>query len=180
MKSLKTLQTLSKVGKILSKIMFVFSLIGVGGCVAGLLSIMFGNGTMIKIGDVTLHGILENTNNYNFNSISATLAAVLIICAGEAVLAKFAEIYFRNELAAGTPFTRNGANELLRLGILTIAIQVGCTALAEITQGIIAGFMNVEIISQTERMFDNESSIVLGIMFIIGSVLCRYGAETVE
>ena len=26
-------------------------------------------------------------------------------------------------------------------------------------------------------IFDNEASIVLGIMFILGSLLCRYGAE---
>ena len=28
--------------------------------------------------------------------------------------------------------------------------------------------------------FDNEESIVLGIMFILGSLLCRYGAEMKE
>ena len=28
--------------------------------------------------------------------------------------------------------------------------------------------------------FDNEASIVLGIMFILGSLLCRYGAEMKE
>ena len=42
------------------------------------------------------------------------------ICAGEAVLAKFAEHYFKRELTDGTPFNLGGAKELMRLGILTI------------------------------------------------------------
>ena len=31
-----------------------------------------------------------------------------------------------------------------------------------------------------DRYFDNEASIVLGIMFILGSLLCRCGAELRE
>ena len=42
MKNLKTLQTLSKMGKILSRIAFVFALIGVCGCMVGLLSCSYG------------------------------------------------------------------------------------------------------------------------------------------
>lgn len=38
MKNLKTLQTLSKMGKILSRIGFVFAMIGACGCIIGLLS----------------------------------------------------------------------------------------------------------------------------------------------
>lgn len=54
MKTLKTIQALSKLGKILSKIAFIFSVIGFCGCIAGLLSLNFGNGGLIKIGGVTL------------------------------------------------------------------------------------------------------------------------------
>ena len=37
------------------------------------------------------------------------------------------ELYFKNELADGNPFTLRGAKELMRLGILTIAIPLGKT-----------------------------------------------------
>lgn len=37
MKSLNTIQKLSKIGKVLSKIAFIFSVIGFCGCIAGLL-----------------------------------------------------------------------------------------------------------------------------------------------
>lgn len=34
----------------------------------------------------------------------------------------------------------------------------------------------VEKVAAMDMCFDNESSIVLGIMFILSSLLCRYGA----
>ena len=105
MKSLNTIQKLSKIGKVLSKIAFIFSVIGFCGCIAGLLSLNFGNGRLIKIGGVTLHGLIPEEYGYNIKSITATLSGWLIVCAGEAVLAKFAESYFKNELKAKTPFT---------------------------------------------------------------------------
>ena len=180
MKSLDTIQKMSKIGKFLSKIAFIFSVIGFCGCIVGLLSLSFGNDSLIKIGGVTLHGLVSEEYGYNIKSISATLSGWMIVCAGEAVLAKFAEVYFKNELKAETPFTLAGAKELLRLGILTLTIPTGCAVVGSIVEGIIAGFMKVEKAAAMDMYFDNESSIVLGIMFILGSLLCRYGAELRE
>ena len=180
MKSLSTIQRLSKIGKVLSKIAFIFSVIGFCGCIAGLLSLSFGNGSLIKIGGVTLHGLISSDYGYNIKSITAALSGWMVICAGEAVLAKFAEGYFKNELTAGTPFTLAGAKEMLRLGILTLAIPTGCAVMGNIVEGIIVGFMKVEKAAAMELCFDNESSIALGIMFIVMSLLCRYGAELIE
>ena len=165
MKSLNTIQKLSKIGKVLSKIAFIFSVIGFCGCIAGLLSLNFGNGRLIKIGGVTLHGLIPEEYGYNIKSITATLSGWLIVCAGEAVLAKFAESYFKNELKAKTPFTLAGAKKLLQLGILTITIPTACAVAGSIAEGIIAGFMKVKQTEAMDMYFDNESSIVLGIMY---------------
>ena len=180
MKSLSVIQRLSKIGKILSKIAFIFSVIGFCGCIAGLLSLCFGGGSLIKIGGISLHGLIPKEYGCNIGSITAALSSRLIVCAGEAVLAKFAELYFKNELKAETPFTMVGAKELLRLGILTIAIPTGCAVSGSIVEGIIVGFMKVEQATTIDMYFDNAASIVTGIMFILGSLLCRYGAELRE
>jgi hypothetical protein len=180
MKSLNTIQKLSKIGKLLSKFAFIFSAIGFCGCIAGLLSLSFGNGSLIKIGGVTLHGLISEEYGYNIKSITATLSGWMVVCAGEAVLAKFAEVYFKNELRAETPFTLAGAKELLRLGIMTLTIPTGCAVAGSIVEGIIAGFMKVEKAAVMDMYFDNEASIMLGIMFILGSLLCRYGGELRE
>lgn len=180
MKSLQTIQKFSKIGKILSKMAFIFSVIGFCGCIAGILSMSLGNGSLIKLGGVTLHKLISEEYGYNIKSITATLSGWLVVCAGEAVLAKFAEVYFRNELKAETPFTLAGAKELLRLGILTIAIPTGCAVAGSIVEGVIVGFMKVEKSAAMDIYFDNEASIVLGIMFILGALLCRCGAERME
>lgn len=85
----------------------------------------------------------------------------------------------KNELKAETPFTLVGAKGLL-LGILTLAIPTGCAVAGSIVEGIIAGFMQVEKAEAMDIYFDNAASIALGIMFILGSLLCRYGAELKE
>lgn len=186
MKSLKAIQTVSKIGKILSKIAFVFFIIGACCCVVGMLSLVVDSTGVIKMGGsavqgikiygVTVHGLLSDRFGLSSESIAATLFGWLIICIGQAVLSKFAEKYFMNELKAGTPFTLDGASELLRLGIMTIAVPIGCSVAAGIAEGIIASFSNAAK-SDLDTSFDNESSVVLGVMFIIISLLCRYGAE---
>lgn len=180
MKPLDTIQKISKIGKILSRIAFVLSVTGFCGCIIGLFSLNFGRGGLIKIGGVVLHGLVESDYGYNIKSITAALSGRLIVCGGEAVPAKFAEIYFKNELKAGTPFTPDGAKEIMRLGILTVVIPVGSAAAGGIAEEIIAGFMKIEKTAVIDMYFDNESSIVLGIMFILASFIFRYGAHLEE
>ena len=178
-KNYKILQTIAKIGKILSKVAFVFSIIGICGCFVGLLSNIFGSGKVFN-GGVTIYGLLADFDAYNVKSISAALVAWLIVCVGEAVLAKFAELYFRNAEASGTPFTHTGARELRRLGTMMIVIPTGCAVLAEIVQGIMTGFMNMTADGWSELNFDNEASVIVGVMFIVGSFLCGYGADLLE
>ena len=154
MKSLQTIQKLFKIGKILSRIAFIFSVIGFCGCIAGLLSLSFGNGSLIKLGGVTLHQLISEEYGYNIKGITASLSGWLVVCAGEAVLAKFAEVYFQNELQAETPFTLARAKELLRLGILTITIPTGCAVAESIVEGVIVGFMKVEKAAAMDMYFD--------------------------
>ncbi len=179
MKYLNTIQTISKIGKILSKVAFVFSVIGFCGCVVGLISLGFGSESVIKIGGTTLHGIFSG-NYDSINAAAATLSGWIVVCAGEAVLTKFAEAYFTNELNAGTPFTAAGAKEMLRLGILTAAIPTGCAVIGSIVEGVAAGFANAENAAVMDMYFDNESSIVIGVMFIVISLLLRCGVELMQ
>lgn len=109
--------------------------------------------------------------------MAAALAAWLIVCAGEGILAWFAQRYFAAELADGTPFTEGGAKALNRLGILTICLPLGCATLADLAQAIIAGHMRVNADFAADICFDNSGSIALGVMFLVMSLLCRLGAE---
>ena len=177
MKALDTIQTLSRIGRILSKIARIFSIIGLCGCVAGLLSLTLGRGGLIKLGGVTLHSFLDERFGYNIKSICAALSGWLILCAGEAVLAGFAERYFKNELQAGTPFTTDGAKELRRLGILTLCIPTGCALAARIAEGVLAGMLKIERADMLDLCTEGGAHLALGVMFLFVSLLCRNGTE---
>lgn len=172
MKTLKTIQTLSKIGKILSKIIFILCIIGAAGCLVGIVSLAcIPEG--IKIGGMTIHGLIEQSAEFSMGTLYTVMATGIIFCAGEAVLCKFAESYFKHELAAGTPFTFEGAKEMIRLGILTVCIPIA-TAIAG---AILYGIMSVAFFDVGDVNFDNSLSIGLGVMFIITGLICRCGAE---
>lgn len=177
MKSLKTVQTLSGLGRVLSKLAFVFSVIGFCGCVTSLFLLGVGGDSLFRIGGMTLHGLLPEAFTGGLRSAAAALCGWAVVCAGEAVLARFAELYFKNERQAGTPFTLAGARELLRLGILTLAIPTGCALLASILSAVTAGILDVGATAATELHFGNGANVALGVMFIVTSLLCRCGAE---
>ena len=175
MKTLNTIQVLAKIGKVLSKIIFVFCIVGFCGCIAGMVGLKFG-GETLKLGGVTIQNIIQRDADLDVPTMYASMAVGMVLCAAEAVLSKFAEVYFRHELADGTPFTERGANELMRLGILTIALPLGVVILCSITVGIAGHFFpEIEKIS-----FGDYVSVGLGVMMIILSLFCRYGTEVAE
>lgn len=98
----------------------------------------------MSIGKIKIHGTILSDVGVNAANFAAALSGWMIVCAGEAVVAKFAEIYFKNELQAETPFTIGGAKELQRLGILVIAVSVFCNAAGVLIEGVISGLTNVE------------------------------------
>lgn len=172
MNTLKSIQTLAKIGKIFSKIIFACCVVGFCGCIVGIVSLAIGAETF-KLGGVTIHSMIENEAGMTMPTLYASMAVGLLFCAAEAVLCKFAEVYFKHELAEGDPFTLRGAKELLRLGIMTIAIPLGtvivCSIGIAIADNVYPGIDKLSI--------GEFSSVGLGVMMIVLSLFCRYGAE---
>lgn len=175
MKTLDIIQKLFKVGKIFSKIIYICCIVGFCGCAVGAVAMIVGAETL-KIGGVTLHGILETEAGVSTGTIWAAIAVGACLCVGEFFVARMAYRYFENELNAGTPFSFDGAKELLNLGISTIWIPIVAAVLAQIAQGVIGQFAeNVEKVS-----VDGFDSVAWGVMFILISLFCKYGAECKE
>lgn len=171
--SLKTIQVLAQIGRVFSKIVWICCIVGVTGCLVGIASLAAGVDEILKIGGVTIYGLIEKEAGISIGTMYASMTVGMILCLGELALALFAERYFKNELKAGTPFTFDGADEMKRLGILAICISVGTTVVAEIAYQIIDA-----VLQNAERMhIDDFASIGLGITFLIMSVVFRYGAE---
>ena len=172
-KTLGALQKLSKIGKILSKIVAICCIIGAIGCLVGIVSLLTTGIVEYSIDGITLHGLIENSAKTGTGTLYAVMIVGLILCIGEAVIAKLAEKYFKNELTAGTPFTFGGAEEMMRLGICIIGISFGTAIAVPIAYAIINHyFANV-----TEMDLNGAVQIGTGIAFILVSLLCKYGAE---
>lgn len=175
-KTLNTIQTLSKIARVLSKIIFILCIVGACGCIVGATGVAFGIGEITKLGSVSIYGIVDDLPDIPIGAIYAALAFGFVAAAGEAVIAKFAEVYFKHELEAGTPFTFAGAKELLRLGILTIVIPCAVSVIGAIVYAVTSAVTG----GGSEIDFNVSISLGLGIMFIIMSVVFKYGAELAE
>lgn len=90
-------------------------------------------------------------------------------CAISGLLLWFAHSYLTHELADGIPFTDSGATELRRLGVLTIVLPL----VGLIVRAIPYAAFDVSVPGGS----DNASSVILGVVLIIASVVFRYGAE---
>ena len=171
MKTLKTIQTISKIGKIISKIVNICCIVGFCGCIIGIISLAAGGG-VLKLGGFSLHGIIENEADISEGALYIAMSTGAVFCAGEAVLSGFAAHYFDRELKDGTPFTFNGAKEMLRLGILAVCIPLASQTVAAIIEKILT-----TAFAENSPSDFGFSSISIGIMFIVTSLICRYGAE---
>lgn len=172
-KTLHIIQKLAKVGKVLSKIIAICCIVGAVGCLVGIISLSLGDFESLKIGGVTIHSIIEKSTEMSIGTVYASMAVGLILCTAEAVMAKMAQRYFQNEITAGTPFTIDGAKEMLRLGIYIIGISLGALIAADISYAIV----NHYSLDVADMHLDVFNQVGIGIAFIITSLLCKLGAE---
>ena len=172
MKTLKTIQTLAKIGKILSKIVFIFCIVGGIMCVVGIAGLaLIPEG--FKIGGTTVHGLVEESAKISMGTLYTAMATGIVFCAGEAILSRIAGNYFTRELADGTPFTFDGARALIRLGIFTICIPIATSVIGAIVYTI----MKYTLDHVADFRITDYVSVGLGVMFIVTGLICRYGAE---
>ena len=173
-KSLKTIQTFAKIGKIIANICFIFSIIGAIGCLIAVSAIV---GTKdLEFEGQTVVGLVEATG-INFVTTVFSCASAIVICIGSAIVAKLAVNYLSNELEDGTPFTYNGAKELFRLGILSMAIPAGISVVLGIAFTVTKLFWPP---LDESALINDSISITVGLMLIIMSFVFKHGAELDE
>ena len=174
-KTLHTIQKLAKLGKVLSTIVFVLSIVGAAGCIVGAVCWeLFGNFEIKVLGGITIHNIVESETGLVGGGVYTACATGFVLILGEVFLAKFAQRYFKHELEAGTPFTLEGAKELKSLGIKAIVIPLISYAAASIVFAIMSRFLQM---GGGEFKVELTIDLGLGIMFIVGSLLCKLGAQ---
>ena len=168
MQSLQTIQKTFRVFQVLTKIAFVFSIVGGILCAVGALCTLSwytGGQVFCIFGEpVTVFASVENCNQ-----MLATLLSELFLLTTDAILLSFASRYFQTEQAEGTPFTENGANLLKRLGIRCIYMPIVAV--------VIASVITVCLGAEEPMDVSNLPSVATGIVLILASLIFRYGAE---
>ena len=97
MSTLKTIQTLSKIGRILSKIVYICCVVGFCGCIVGIISLGLG-GEVFKLGSVTIHSIIESHSHMSMPALYTAMAVGIVLCAAEAVYANSQSIISKTSL----------------------------------------------------------------------------------
>lgn len=171
-KTLRTLQTVHKIAKVLCTLVIIFSAIGAVGSLLGIFGFLFLPDS-VTFGEITLHSFILNEAGATDGTVICTLAATVIVCLGEGFLAKIGKSYFSSELDAGTPFTLDGARALRSYGIKAIVIPLLTDMAASILYSVIA-FAYEDVAEYTSTF---GIPLTLGIMLLVASLLCKYGAE---
>ena len=168
MKSLETIQKTFHIFEILTKIAFIFCIIGAAGCALGSLfavTALAGRQVFSLFGEpVTIF-----STGAGMRETMAVLLAETVILTTQAILLGFGLQYFKTEQDAGTPFTGNGAQLLERLGIRCIWMPMVAAAIAAVITACFEAERGTEL--------SDLPSVATGIVLILVSVIFRYGAE---
>lgn len=173
MKSLQTIQKTCKVFQTLTKIVMILCFVGSGLLLLGLICgiVISSTGAVIAGNMETLYRL---TSSASFFEMVGTLLAEFVLTLTDALLFFHAWKYFSTEQADGTPFSHRGADLMKRLGILLIVLP----AVASVMVGVLHGIFNLTQIEAAD--VGNGTSVMMGIMLILVSVILHYGAELEE
>lgn len=179
MKSLKGIQVFAKIGQVLSKILFIFAIIGCAFCALGLLSVAtvgLNQEIVINGTTMTLQEYIETEANMSLNTVYATLIVATILCGEEIYLAKVSNNYFKRELEVGHPFTRELVKKLRTLGIIVLAVSFGvglvCSIGLEIAKKVTGDIAKLDL--------NGYGQLGTGLGMILISYLCEYVVEKEE
>ena len=167
MKSLEVIQKIVKVLRILAKIAYILCIIGAVASAIGAAS-LFAIDENSEIWKKALEAIQPDT--IDLAAVRCTCLTGVFVCAAGAVLSWFSKRLFEDELAAGTPFDRHICQDVLKVGIIYLAVSV----VSGIIIAIIYACFNLD------ADVSGFSGFTTGIVYIICWLLCRYGADVKE
>ncbi len=169
MKTQGTVQKISKVLYIISKVIMILIFVSAGiTLVSGIM--MFSMSGMELVDEIIAEAFVEMDMDYTAFDMGIMMLCEALVLVGEGIVWMYARNYFKHQLDDGTPFTYRGADELKALGIRVIAWPLG----AMVVSTVVSVMFGVS--------FENESSldITLGIACILLSFVFRHGAELKE
>lgn len=168
MNTLKTIQTVFRMAKVISQIIFIGCIVGCCLCLAAAVGLAL-DVPVLTIGQVNISGLVEAQAGRSAGVMALTILAGAFQVAALGILAKMAQRYLAREQKDGTPFTLGGAKHLRRLGIHSIWIPIVAQVIAQVICKTLSSTAPLELSSSI--------SVSYGMMMILLSLVCQYGAE---
>ncbi len=166
MRSLQIVQTATKIFKILALVGMILSFVGAAFA-------LLGGGLILSLpnllGTEFLDSVLElgETEQLDIHGAGFTAIAGAVVAAAQGIVLVFAYSYLKRACEDGTPFTHGGAEQLKKLGILTLVVPFCGLVVASC----------ITLVGGTTEGLDITTDIGLGIGMIVLSYLYDYGAS---
>lgn len=173
MNSLKKIQKIVNIMKVVTSIIFVSDVATIVICIPAFLVILFwGSQILSSISQMAISLAGKEVVIGKATALAA-VCVLLVNCASSALLCHFTSSYLKKEIATGTPFTQECATGLFHLGILFILLPIGTSAICSIGLSILENFY-----PGLERLsMGNFSTIYIGLMLLLISLICRSATE---
>jgi hypothetical protein len=171
MKSLKIIQTLSKIAWIICKVIFVLCIVGASVCFVSLIVLSIVQDVTLFESKVLSIAIMEKGVNLP-SAITACIVG-MITCGVGIFLAKYSERFFRKELDLGTPFNKEIVQDMRKLAlvhlIVTLASYIGILIMCAI----------IKIFYKDLADFHHNigGTFSFAICMLVLSLFCEYGTE---
>lgn len=168
---LYAIQRIAKILYVISKIAFVFCIIGLVASVISVTGLRYWG--EIEVNGMDMLAYIEQSTGeaYTIQMCYAACGSAVVICLIGGILAYYTKRYLKNELEAGTPFTREGAKELRILAILNFVLPM----VAYIAQ--VAIFTELQV---TDIEFTLDVNLGYVLVMLILSLIFDYGADMRE
>lgn len=176
MKSLQTIQKLFKVGKIITQIVYVCCIVGVIGCIIGLVGLGIVDGANVQVDGSLAVVLIEKETGITIAELYAVMGIAIFALICEFYVTRKCLKYYRCEFEAGTPFNLDCAAQLKKIGILEIVLSLVVAAVSAIVREIFV----LQSMKFTINISDRGNSATWGIGLLVLALICKYGAEILE
>ncbi len=175
-KTLHTIQVITKIGLVIARVVWIVATVSIGLSVAAMIAVACGWTDLVaQLGAIKIYGLVKTDGAVTTNQAYLLLVAVVLLLTGVAVMAWFTARYFARQVRVATPFTMTNAQGLQKLGLIWL---IGSVLTSAVVSGVVWG---MSVAWHTTINFNDsvDGGVILGVMFLVLSLFCRYGAEKV-
>lgn len=176
MKSLKYVQLIFKIGKILALVAFVFCIVAASLTALSLVLLPLAQGALsqVRIDGRTIEEFVMDRSGVSLSASYVSLAVSLVFYGAGIYLTRITYRYFEHELEDGTPFTHRGAKEMRDVALQHVFVSLACIVLCAI------GLAIYHFATHDSIDLDNRGTLWFGIGLFLFSLLVDYGADVRE